>query len=133
MSEGGVIDGAMSEACANAATGNALDLEAIAAVAWALEPPSSGRRGILRPEASRLVDGLLTRCARGRGALDVAIGEGLLALGTGDRVLRLGYSGVGDYARNSSGSRRERPRRWPGSRARCAIGPCCATRYGPAI
>jgi hypothetical protein len=44
------------------------------------------------------VDGLLTRVARGRGALDVAIGDGLEQLTRGDRLLRLGYSGLGDFA-----------------------------------
>lgn len=46
-----------------------------------------------------LLDRLLVRVARGRGAIDVALGECLAALSNGDRVLRLGYSGLGDYAR----------------------------------
>src|SRR5207237_2547026 len=40
---------------------------------------------------------------RGRGALDVAIGQGLATLGGGAPVLDLGYSGVGDYAREVLG------------------------------
>jgi len=68
----------------------ASDLDAIAAEAWALEPPISGRRGLLGHEAAIHVDRLLTRIARGRGALDIAIGEGLLALGIGDRTLEDG-------------------------------------------
>jgi hypothetical protein len=53
---------------------------------------------IRRDDAASLLDGLLGRVARGRGALDVAVGDGLAALAAGDRVLRLGYSSVGDYA-----------------------------------
>jgi hypothetical protein len=41
--------------------------------------------------------------ARGRGALDVAIGGALARLSEGDRVLQLGYSGIGDYARERLG------------------------------
>jgi hypothetical protein len=41
--------------------------------------------------------------ARGRGALDVAIGAALSRLAEGDRALRLGYSGIGDYARERLG------------------------------
>ncbi|MFL5394593.1 MAG: HNH endonuclease, partial [Myxococcales bacterium] len=54
-------------------------------------------------EAARVVDALLVRVARGRGALDVALGEGLATLGAGSPVLDLGYSGVGDYAREVLG------------------------------
>src|SRR2546422_6955115 len=100
MSEGAAIHGVMNDARADVATGISPDLNAIAAVAWTLEPPtSSEHRGLLRGESARLVEGLFTRCGRGRGALDIAIGEGLLALGTGDRVLRLGVSGIREYAR----------------------------------
>jgi hypothetical protein len=54
-------------------------------------------------EAARVVDALLVRVARGRGAIDVALGEGLATLGSGSPVLDLGYSGVGDYAREVLG------------------------------
>src|SRR5438105_15479769 len=108
MSEGAAIVGVMNDARADVATGISPDLDAIAAVAWTLEPPtSSERRGLLRGESAKLVEGLFTRCGRGRGALDIAIGEGLLALGTGDRVVRLGFAGSGAYAR-------DRPRIAPG-------------------
>ncbi len=56
-----------------------------------------------RGEAGILVDALLTRVARGHGALDVALGEALAALAEGDRVLRLGFSTVRDYARERLG------------------------------
>jgi hypothetical protein len=79
-------------------------LAALAAEAWRLEPPMPHeRKAILRDEAALLVDGLLARVARGRGALDVAIGEVLASLAVGDRVLRLGCSGIGDYARERLG------------------------------
>ncbi len=65
--------------------------------------PPSQRRSVLRDEAAFLLDGLLVRVARGRGALDVALCEGLGALAAGDRLLRLGWSGVGDYARERLG------------------------------
>jgi HNH endonuclease len=77
-----------------------LTLDAIASAAWVLEPPMPHeRKWVLRSEAGILIDKLLTACARGRGALDVAIGDGLAAMAVGDRVVQLGFSGIGDYAR----------------------------------
>jgi hypothetical protein len=79
-------------------------LDVLAAQVLSLDPPPrSERKALLRDEAGLLLDGLLVRVARGRGALDVAIGEGLAALAAGDRALRLGYSGIGDYARERLG------------------------------
>jgi 5-methylcytosine-specific restriction endonuclease McrA len=79
-------------------------LARLAAVAWQLQPVApADRRHLLRDEASLLVDGLLVRVARGHGAVEVALGEGLDALATGDRVLRLGWSSLGDYARERLG------------------------------
>jgi hypothetical protein len=54
-------------------------------------------------EAARAIDALLVRVARARGAIDVAIGEGLDAMSAGDRKARVGYSCVGDYAREVLG------------------------------
>src|SRR3954469_9022243 len=54
-------------------------------------------------EAARVIDALLVRVARARGALDVAVREALDVLGTGARVLDLGHSCVGDYARERLG------------------------------
>src|SRR5256885_700003 len=51
--------------------------------------------------AARVIDALLVRVARGREALEVAIGDGLQALGS--RQMRLGYSTLGDYAREKLG------------------------------
>ncbi|MFL5458511.1 MAG: HNH endonuclease, partial [Myxococcales bacterium] len=52
-------------------------------------------------QAARAVDALLVRVARGRGALDLAVGEALDMLGS--RVVELGFSGLGDYARERLG------------------------------
>src|SRR3954451_24216750 len=54
-------------------------------------------------ELARVVDAVLVRVARGRGALDVAVGEAVDLLGAGDRVSILGHSGIGDYARERLG------------------------------
>jgi len=89
----------VSEASAESAQPGADVLDAIAAEAWALGPVAAHeRKWVLRSEAGLLLDKLLARCARGRGALDVAIGEGLAAMAVGDRVVQLGFSGIGDYA-----------------------------------
>jgi hypothetical protein len=79
-------------------------LEKLGAAAALLQWPLPRERdeGVCH-EAVRMIDALLVRIARGRGALDVAIGEGLDALSVGDRVLRLGYAGIGDYAREQLG------------------------------
>jgi hypothetical protein len=79
-------------------------LAALAELAWALEPPSpADMPSLRRDDAALLLDGLLVRLARGRGALEVAIGDGLAALSEGDRALRLGYASLGDYARERLG------------------------------
>jgi hypothetical protein len=83
---------------------DAWTLDALAHAAWQLEPPPPHEeKSVLRPEAAHLVDSLLARVARGRGALDVAIGGALARLSEGDRVLQLAYSGIGDYARERLG------------------------------
>ncbi len=77
-------------------------LRALAREAWKLEPPMPHeRKDLLRSEAGMLLDGLLVEVARSSGAIDVAIGEGLAALCSGDGPMRLGYSGIGDYAREN--------------------------------
>jgi hypothetical protein len=75
-------------------------LEPLAREAWTLETPNGrpNRFDWQWDKAALLVDGLLVRVARGRGALDVALGDGLATLAVGDRTLRLGYQSVGDYA-----------------------------------
>ena len=52
-----------------------------------------------RFEMARLLDAVSVGVARGHGAFDVALGDDLDALSKGDRVLRLGFSGVPDYGR----------------------------------
>ena len=52
-------------------------------------------------QGARVVDALLVRVARGHGALDVAIGEGLEALAP--RKMHLGFATIGDYAREKLG------------------------------
>lgn len=79
-------------------------LEALARAAAVLRPlRPEEKKNVLREEAARVVDRLLARVARGRGAVEVAMGEGLAALAEGDRTLRLGYASVGDYARERLG------------------------------
>jgi len=79
-------------------------LEKLAAAASLLQWPLPRERDeAVCYEAVRVIDALLVRVARGRGALDIAIAEGLDALCVGDRVLRLGYAGIGDYARERLG------------------------------
>jgi hypothetical protein len=51
----------------------------------------------------RQADAALVRLARGGGAIDLAIGQALVALGEGDRLLELGFSRMVDYARESLG------------------------------
>src|SRR5690349_6364842 len=62
-------------------------------------------------EGVRAVDALLVRVARGQGAIDVALGDALAALAEGDRVVRLGFSGIGDYARETHGIAARTPQR----------------------
>ena len=76
-------------------------LEELAARAWEIEVPWD-RRGVGGGAAVR-VDRLLVRVARGHGAVDVALGECLAAMGAGDRALRLGFAGLADYAREVLG------------------------------
>ena len=91
--------GSLTPAPAAAAFAPPVPLEVLAERALVLQPAHAlGRRDVLRDEASMSVDRLLARVARGRGALDVALAEGLAALSVGDRFLRLGYSGGADYA-----------------------------------
>src|SRR5512137_2416939 len=80
------------------------DFALVSMVARTLQPVlSCDRRAVLRDEAALLLDGLLVRVARGRGALDLALGEGLASLAVGDRLLRLGFSCPADYARERLG------------------------------
>ncbi len=64
---------------------------------------AEGTAGLPRSEMGALVDGLLVRVARGRGAVDVAVGERLGQLQDGERLLRLGYAKLADYGREVLG------------------------------
>jgi hypothetical protein len=77
----------------------ATTLDELVAASRALDPPAPDERhDVFRSEAGLLLDRLITQAGRGGGALEIAIGEALAALVTGDRVHRLGYADVGDYA-----------------------------------
>jgi hypothetical protein len=73
----------------------------------------------------RQADAALVRLARGGGAIDLAIGQALVALGEGDRLLELGFSRMVDYARESLGCRRLRASAPldPGAGIRARAGP----------
>ena len=79
-------------------------LESLAAAAAMLQWPLPRERDeAVCCEGARAIDALLVRVARGQGAIDVAIGDALAALADGDRVVRLGFSSIGDYARERHG------------------------------
>jgi hypothetical protein len=70
------------------------------------EPLSPGELHELVHAADGSADGwerLVAQVARASGALEVALGEGLAALAVGDRLVRLGFSCLGDYAREVLG------------------------------
>ncbi len=54
-------------------------------------------------QIARGLDALLCNVSAGHGALDLAIGDGLDALDTGRKAMHLGYSNIGDYAREELG------------------------------
>src|SRR5947199_1075215 len=102
MSEGGAIIISMAEAVAHLPDRLEAHLAALANAAAILEWPLPRERDEATcHELARAIDSLLVRVARGRGALDVAVGEGLEALA--GRVPCLGFSGIGDYARERLG------------------------------
>src|SRR3954470_11704453 len=95
MSEGGATIISMAEAVAHLPDPLEAHLAALANAAAILEWPLPRERDEANcHELARLVDALLVRGARGRGALDIAIGEALDILGTGARVCCLGHSGI---------------------------------------
>jgi hypothetical protein len=70
-------------------------------IAWPAEPPTRFELlGLLSDEeTATTLERHLARVARSQGAVELALGEGLLALSVGDRAMRLGYSSVKDYGR----------------------------------
>jgi len=73
---------------------------AVADLGWRL--PRVRDPAIARQWAQAL-HAALAHVAKGRGALDIAIGEGLAALNVGLRAMDLRYSNIGDYAREELG------------------------------
>jgi hypothetical protein len=80
-------------------------LRALESIGYLLDAPMPRIRDErLCWEFTRVIDGLLTNVARGRGALEIAIGEGLESLAVGDRVFEVGgYCNVPDCARERYG------------------------------
>src|SRR5256885_2440028 len=104
MSEGEATISSMAEVLPHLPDPHAAHLAALASAAALLEWPLPRERDEATcHELARLVDAFLVRVARGRGALDVAVGEALDLLGSGARVSILGHSGIGDYARERLG------------------------------
>src|SRR3954468_21524288 len=104
MSEGRATVFSMAEAAVYVPDTHAAHLAALASAAALLDWPLPRECDEATcHELARVVDALLVRVARGRGALDVAVGEALDILGAGARVSILGHSGIGDYARERLG------------------------------
>src|SRR3954463_14603700 len=94
----------MAEAALHVSESDDAYLEALAKAAAILDWPLPRERdeAVCR-EAARVVDALLVRVARGRGALDIALGDAFETLASSAGVFWLGHSGVGDYARERLG------------------------------
>src|SRR4051812_3136943 len=94
----------MAESAPHLADSSDAYLDALAKAAAILDWPVPRERDeAVCYEGARAVDALLVRVARGRGALDIAVGEALEVLATSARVLTLGHSCIGDYARECLG------------------------------
>lgn len=93
----------MSEAIDTVAGLDPVRLDSLAEVASLFDRIPRLREEALCAGLARGLDALLGSVARGRGALDIAIGERLDALSSGDRAMCLGYAGIGDYARERLG------------------------------
>jgi len=74
------------------------------AIPLARDPPDPREiHSLYSREVAERAERLLASIARARGAVDIAMGEGLAALDRGDRLAVLCYSSVGDYAREALG------------------------------
>jgi len=83
---------------------DAARLDALAGIAAMFPWPLPRERNeAVRDELAHLVDAVLAPLAKGRGAVEIALGEGLAALKVGGRVVHLGYSNINDYAREALG------------------------------
>lgn len=90
----------MTEADLHASDSLGARLDALARVTAMLDWPLPRERDEqVCCEIVVAIDRLLAMVARGAGALDLAIGDALAQLATGDGVLVLGHSGIPDYSR----------------------------------
>src|SRR5919109_3177983 len=78
-------------------------LDQLARAAASIDCRARGRGDDERARLARSVDALLVRVARGRGALDIAIGERLDAMRTRGHAARLGFATDGEYVRERHG------------------------------
>src|SRR4051812_19023909 len=117
----------MREAALHVSDSHDAHLEALAKAAAILDwPLPRDRDEAVCHEAARVIDALLVRVARGRGALDVALGEALEVLGNDGRVLDLGHSSARRSGRAKSPRvppRRSCPRRVARTRQRGSSAP----------
>src|SRR5256885_14782898 len=133
MSEGGATIISMAEAALRLPDPLEAHVAALAKAAAILEWPLPRERDEATcHEMARIIDALFVRVARGRGVLDVAIGEALDALGGGARSLKVGYSTSEITPAKSLASPRAPRRRWRGSRGRCGSGRACVPPFAPA-
>jgi len=90
----------VGESIAHAADPNGVLLDALAKVAALFPWPMPRVRDLaLCFEIAHCIDTVLSPIARGRAAVDVAIGDGLDGLSQGNLVLKLGSASVAEYAR----------------------------------
>jgi len=97
--------------------------------ALARGPPCGGA---LPPEDAVALDALAVECARGGGAFELAVGEGLDLLARTGGDLRLGFSCLGDLARERLGLASWQARRLRRNAVALRTGPCSARRSWPA-
>jgi hypothetical protein len=88
-----------------------------------LEGSARVAAGFLSPVDASALDALAVACARGAGAHEIAIGEGLDLLARTGGDVRLGYSGVGDLARERLGLPADQARRLRRNAARLRARP----------
>lgn len=93
----------MSEAVDSAASSEGSRLAEMMRAAEALGSPRRVRDPQMCAAFVRKLDELFVAVARGRGAIDIAIGERLDALSIADRSMDLSFASVGDYAREKLG------------------------------
>ncbi len=94
----------MGEALHNAEAALAAQFKSVAAEIWSFRPREPHHHpNLFGGEASIPFERILLGVARGREAIDIAIGEGLCALQDRDALMDLGFSKMTDYAREKLG------------------------------